>query len=109
MGWFEFPVCCPMCGEPQSISPRWTAKNLLKTFTELTLSILLYYFIQDGSGNGWFTRSFRCQYCRRVFDAMPNEAYRKQRSTTRCPTCDYSLIGNKTGICPECGNVVDLL
>ncbi|MEX0775046.1 MAG: ATP-grasp domain-containing protein [Phycisphaeraceae bacterium] len=30
------------------------------------------------------------------------------RGHPRCPTCGYDLHGNDTGICPECGAVVDV-
>jgi hypothetical protein len=26
----------------------------------------------------------------------------------RCRTCDYDLTGNLSGVCPECGRVVDV-
>src|SRR5436309_5124330 len=29
------------------------------------------------------------------------------RHDIRCTTCGYSLIGNQSGICPECGSKID--
>lgn len=31
---------------------------------------------------------------------------KKKRCDTRCAKCDYSLIGNTSGMCPECGVAV---
>lgn len=31
---------------------------------------------------------------------------REKTPTSRCLACNYSLVGNTTGICPECGTVI---
>lgn len=43
-----------------------------------------------------------------LFGAYPTlvlvtKPFRRRRRPGRCPTCDYDLTGNVTGICPECG------
>ncbi len=32
--------------------------------------------------------------------------FRKNRLTNHCEVCDYSLTGNVSGTCPECGMVI---
>jgi rubrerythrin len=36
---------------------------------------------------------------------------RKQRMSAAtqspCPACGYSLVGNTSGVCPECGKPID--
>jgi hypothetical protein len=31
---------------------------------------------------------------------------RSRRATGLCPTCDYDLRGNESGVCPECGTAI---
>jgi hypothetical protein len=31
---------------------------------------------------------------------------RRRIARGRCPTCSYSLTGNKSGVCPECGTAI---
>jgi hypothetical protein len=37
---------------------------------------------------------------------IAGHVHRARLPTTRCPACDYELIGNVSGVCPECGSPV---
>ncbi len=36
--------------------------------------------------------------------AMQANSWRLPITPGRCPTCDYDLTGNQSGVCPECGS-----
>ena len=41
--------------------------------------------------------------CGGVTRSLLNKRQRERELAPRCPNCSYSLIGNVSGICPECG------
>lgn len=55
------------------------------------------------SGNAIRSVSYRRLRRKRGIEALR----RDRRAKGLCPRCEYSLAGNTSGVCPECGEVVD--
>jgi hypothetical protein len=110
MGWFENTTCCLHCKEPQSIRAirehfSWGSATI--SFLKWVGWSLLGALLSVGpSGSSSRKRRFRCNFCGKEFEAVPDERYTMQRSPNRCNKCGYNLTGNVSGICPECGEKI---
>ena len=95
----EAELMCPNCSAPSGARPVRTLPNLVKHVANGVAFFLLARSF--GAPPVRLQILYRCHLCQRTFTPAQSRAH-----TTACPECGYSLRGNLSGICPECGKPV---
>jgi hypothetical protein len=94
---------CPFCGTSRRNRPALCRLNR-RVLAHNALCLVAWLFhpwsgVIDGGVQIDFWPLLRvCGACRRRFFPRVPAAYR-----TICWQCEYDLTGNRTGVCPECG------
>lgn len=76
--------------------------NLLRLLLELIVNAVIAVIFQQGIGGALFPLTRKCRKCRTTF-VEPSESRRPREKLDQCRKCEYSLTGNVSGVCPECG------
>jgi hypothetical protein len=88
--WLSFPgkiVISLIPGWPPSGEP--TDEFILVILTYFASSVIFYALV--GAMIGWY---------------FAKRSTSSRQVAPRCENCDYSLIGNRSGVCPECGQPI---
>ena len=95
------PYECPNCATTETKLVLSFA-NLVRMSFSFALGLLVLV-ITEGEGLGNLCRLTRkCCECGTRFRES-GEARRLRKKLDVCKRCKYSLIGNLSGVCPECG------
>ncbi|MFQ5591983.1 MAG: hypothetical protein ACE5HE_12525 [Phycisphaerae bacterium] len=87
----QYAMECPNCRSHGYHRATWTARNIsvaIYNLASLAANVLTSLPVER-----------RCRSCGFRFTARPPG----KRSFDECPGCGYSLTGNVSGRCPECG------
>jgi len=93
---------CPHCRSAGNNSLVRTPGNLFRAILDLAAAVLVFALSFDGLSGAYVPATRKCNDCGRTFSA-PREPRRPDRKLDECRRCGYSLIGNTSGVCPECG------
>ena len=92
---------CPTCETNEHVRYRRTVGNVLRVILNAILFPL--WSLVSGWGGAviaWYpSMAFVCLQCRTRFRGEK----RQGTPMDQCARCRYSLLGNQTGRCPECG------
>ena len=83
--------------------------SLTPYFVMLTIVAVLFYALGRLDPSGLLRWGFGAGFLLclgHLVQALRVNAILRRRQLGRCMACGYSLIGNTSGVCPECGNVM---
>lgn len=89
---------CPACGETKRTRRLRDARNLVRIVGNTLLTIIVVVIDTFALGEGFPLRRV-CLKCGTRFVGDRTLG----RRLDECAQCKYSLIGNVSGVCPECG------
>lgn len=69
---------------------------------DFLIALFAFLLTGDGISGTYIPTKRRCGNCGTVFTAQ-REPRRAQENLYECAKCKYSLVGNVSGVCPECG------
>ena len=87
---------CPRCGLEDEVRLVKTLPNVLAHLVNQYFWPLRREYI--GTPDKIFSVRYRCGACDLVFSTGD-----RRRRSQCCRHCGYSLVGNTSGVCPECG------
>jgi predicted RNA-binding Zn-ribbon protein involved in translation (DUF1610 family) len=97
-------VECPKCGESADTKVILSPANAVRVCLEFFVCSIA--FVMDFGGvastGAYFPLTRRCRSCGTSF-VEPREPRRAKAKLDVCVKCGYSLTGNVSGQCPECG------
>ncbi len=100
----ERPRQCPNCRSTTDTRAIRNVSNAVRVSLDVTISLIraiagmfLFILMEDEGEHIPLTR--KCHRCGSVF----TRGRIKSRRLDECVRCGYSLIGNVSGVCPECG------
>ena len=97
----DSPYECPKCSSNDT-RLIYSVANFGRMFLGLLLNLVFLLLLQSGTDGKFFPPKRKCRKCRTNF-VEPAEARGPRRQLDECWKCKYSLIGNASGVCPECG------
>ncbi len=75
-------------------------RNIVRWFLDSIVSAVIVGFVGD-EGRIYFPVTRQCCKCGTIF-LEPRRLRRPRQKLDECVRCQYSLIGNVSGVCPEC-------
>lgn len=101
---------CPCCGSFETVlvdtrrNKQLVVLDWLLWLVAFPLLMVIAYCFGDIVGGGYILAVRRkCRACGEIF--VRGKA--KGKDARHCRRCDYSLMGNTSGTCPECGTEFD--
>ena len=90
---------CPKCSSADTRLVR-SIRNATLIFLDFILGLALWWIADGGAGGSFLLATRKCRECGTKFrESKPS----RRRKLDECLQCKYSLIGNVSGLCPECG------
>ena len=93
---YREPDVCPHCNSSENVQIVRSFRNILRVIREAVIAAICLPFWPLRPESKGLIRL--CKECGLYFDRR-----RTWKKVVECPICHYSLKGNTSGRCPECG------